>query len=362
MELGEKIEGYKIEHMKAAKIKTIGHPKGEIEIFEIRNASGATVTLSNVGAGILSVNVPDREGRLANVSLCYGDPADYLGDGPCMGKTPGRIAGRITNSTFTLDGKQYHVDPNIAPHHLHGGAEGFANKLWKGVAECGKVMFMLISPDGDQGYPGTLDAEVTYSWSDDNELRIDYRAQTDKPTVVNLTNHAYFNLSGENSGPMLGHTLRLYASKWLPANDKLIVTGELAAVEGTPMDFRTAKKIGRDMKEDFAPLNYGKGYDNCWVADAWKDDGALNLVAELYDETTGRKLEVSSTHPGIQVYGGNWLGGSPLNPEGRSYNDYDGIAIECQRFPDSPNNPHFPSVVLRPGEEYRQTIAFRFSA
>lgn len=348
--------------MKARKIKTVEHPKGAIEIFEIVNASGASVTLSSLGAGILAINVPDRDGNMANVSLCYGDPGDYFGDGPCMGKTPGRIAGRITDSRFTLDGEEYRVDPNIAPHHLHGGREGFANKLWKGVAEAGRVVFMLISPDGDQGYPGTLKAEVSYSWSDDNRLRIDYRAETDKPTVVNLTNHAYFNLGGENSGTVLEHTLKLYAQKWLPADDKLIVTGEKAPVEGTPMDFRSAKKIGRDIKADFAPLNYGKGYDNCWVAEAWKDDGAENLVAELEDGASGRKLSVFSTHPGIQVYTGNWLGGSPLNPQGCSYDDYDGVAIECQRFPDSPNNPQFPTVVLRPGEEYRQTIIFGFSA
>lgn len=215
------------------------------------------------------------------------------------------------------------------------------------------------APDGEEDYPGTLTARIAYAWDDDCCLTVLLEAACDAPTIVNLTNHSYWNLAGENAGSVLGHELRLHASRWLPTDETLIPTGELAGVAGTPMDFRTSKPLGRDIRADFPALRYGKGYDNCWAVDDWRADEETT-VAELYDPKSGRRLSVRSTQPGVQVYTGNWLAGSPLSKSGRPYADYDGVAIECQGFPDAPNRPDFPSAELRPGEAYRRTIRFRF--
>ena len=333
--------------------------KGDITLLTIVNASGASVTLSTLGAGIVSVNVPDREGRMADVVLGYADPADYMADGPCAGKIPGRYANRIAKGRFTVGGREYQLAINNGPNALHGGPTGFQNRLWTVEnAEGDTVEFSYTSSDGEEGYPGQLKATATYRWNDANELSLDLRAVTDSETVVNLTNHAYFNLGGHDSGSVLAHELWLGASRYLPTDDTLIPLGELAPVGGTPMDFTEAKPLGRDIKADFPALNYGKGYDNCFVIDG--ADGTLRDVARLTDPVSGRTLTVATTQPGVQVYTGNWLAGSPANKSGRSYHDYDGVAIECQNFPDAPNRPGFPTAVLRPGEEYHQTIIFRF--
>jgi len=296
---------------------------------------------------------------MVDVALGYRNPEDYFGDGPCMGKTPGRFANRIAYACFTLNGKEYHLDANKGIHHLHGGSNGFSNQLWDTIIEEDSVSFKYISPDGEQGYPASMEATVTYRWNDEDQLIIQFDAVSQDDTVVNLTNHAYFNLAGENSGTILEHTLQLNASQWLPANDDLIVTGEFADVANTPMDFRIAKPIGRDIHSDFDALKKGKGYDTCWVIDGWSA-GKLSPIATLHSEVTGITLEVFSTQPGVQIYTGNWLAGSPESKSGRSYNDYDGVAIECQAFPDSPNKPHFPSVVLRKNAHYKQIIIFQF--
>lgn len=333
--------------------------KGDITLLTIVNASGASVTLSTLGAGIVSVNVPDREGRMADVVLGYADPADYMADGPCAGKIPGRYANRIAKGRFSVGGREYQLAINNGPNALHGGPTGFQNRLWTvEKAEGDTVEFSYTSADGEEGYPGQLKATATYTWNDANELSLDLRAVTDSETVVNLTNHAYFNLGGHDSGSVLAHELWLGASRYLPTDDTLIPLGELARVGGTPMDFTVAKPLGRDIKADFPALNYGKGYDNCFVIDG--ADGTLRDVARLTDPVSGRTLSVATTQPGVQVYTGNWLAGSPANKAGRSYEDYDGVAIECQNFPDAPNRPGFPTAVLRPGEEYHQTIVFRF--
>lgn len=333
--------------------------KGDITLLTIVNASGASVTLSTLGAGIVSVNVPDREGRMADVVLGYADPADYMADGPCAGKIPGRYANRIAKGRFSVGGREYQLAINNGPNALHGGPTGFQNRLWTvEKAEGDTVEFSYTSSDGEEGYPGQLKVTATYRWNDANELSLDLRAVTDSETVVNLTNHAYFNLGGHDSGSVLAHELWLGASRYLPTDDTLIPLGELSPVGGTPMDFTVAKPLGRDIKADFPALNYGKGYDNCFVIDG--ADGTLRDVARLADPVSGRILTVSTTQPGVQVYTGNWLAGSPANKAGRSYHDYDGVAIECQNFPDAPNRPGFPPAVLRPGEEYHQTIVFRF--
>lgn len=333
---------------------------GNITLLTITNASGASVTLSTLGAGIVSVIVPDRDGRMADVALGYADPADYMADGPCAGKIPGRYANRIAKGRFTVGGHKYQLAINNGPNALHGGPTGFQNRLWHVVrAEDDTVVLAYTSADGEEGYPGELKVTATYRWTGDNTLELDLRAVTDAETVVNLTNHAYFNLAGHDSGSVLGHTLWLGASRYLPTDDTLIPTGELAPVAGTPMDFTEARPLGRDIQAEFPALVYGKGYDNCFVIDG--ADGSLRDVARLTDPVTGRTLTVATTQPGVQIYTGNWLAGSPANKAGRSYNDYDGVAIECQAFPDSPNRSQFPSTLLRPGEEYHHTIVFRFA-
>ena len=329
-------------------------------MIHLINKSGASVMLTERGAGIVSIVVPDRNGVMGDVVLGYRDEESYLADGPCAGKIPGRFANRIDGGRFTLDGKEYQLVKNNPGYQLHGGPDGFSNRLWKAsqISDTEAVL-TLDSPDGDQGYPGNMHVVATYTWGEDNSLTLSIKATTDAPTIVNLTNHTYWNLDGEDSGSVLGHTLKLNASRWLVTTDALIPTGELASVDGTPMDFRTAKPIGRDIKADFPALKYGKGYDNCWVL-----DGApgLKLAAELSSGISGRRLEIWTDQPAAQVYTGNWLDGSPVSKSGRSYHDYDGVAIECQGFPDAPNHPEFPSCVLRPGETYSRTIIFRLNA
>ena len=331
----------------------------DINIYTLTNAKGAVVKLSDIGAAIVSVIVPDKDGNMADVVLGYPDPMSYFADGPCAGKVPGRFANRIAKGHFTLDGVEYTLPVNNGPNHLHGGPEGFQNKVWESREHDGGVEFMYFSEDGEQGYPGAVKAVARYDWSDDCELRLTLTAESDALTVINLTNHAYFNLNGEGSGSVLNHTLKLNASEYLPTDDTLIPLGESMPVAGTPMDFVNEKPLGQDIKADFPALNFGKGYDNCWVIDG-TEPGQLQACAELYAPESGRLLEVFTTQPGVQVYTGNWLAGCPEGKCGRSYNDYDGVAIECQNFPDAPNKADFPSPVLRPGEVYEQAIIFAF--
>ncbi len=334
-------------------------PKGDITLYQLTNSNGASVVLSSLGAGVVSVVVPDRNGKLADVVLGYANPADYIADGPCAGKVPGRYANRIAKGKFEIDGVHYSLAINNGPNALHGGPEGFMNRIWDAEEKTDGVVFSRVSPDGEEGYPGTLKVEASYTWSDDNELRLDLRATTDKKTVVNLTNHTYFNLAGEHTGSVLGETLWLAASKYLPTDDTLIPTGDIADVKGTPMDFTAEKELARDIQLDFPALKYGKGYDNCWVIDGW-EKGKLATAARLYDAASGRLLEVATTQPAVQVYTGNWLSGCPESKSHHRYNDYDGVALECQGMPDAPNKPQFPSQLLSPGEEYNQTIIFKF--
>lgn len=341
--------------------KTVPSKKGDITLVTLTNGQGAKVVLSNLGAGIVAIEVPDANGKMADVVLGYADPADYFYDGPCAGKVPGRCANRIALGHFQLDGKEYHLAINNGPNALHGGPEGFQNQLWKTeVTPDGCVRFTYVSADGEEGYPGQLVATAEYEWTDNNELRLRLGASSTAPTVVNLTNHAYFNLSGHNSGSVLNHKLQLAAHLFLPTDSTLIPTGDLVSVKGTPMDFTEPKALGADIKAEFPALEYGKGYDNCYVVDGW-NAGTLRPVARLEDPASGRVLEVLTTQPGVQIYTGNWLAGSPVNKSGRSYDDYDGVAIECQSFPDSINKPQFPSVVLRPGEDYNESIIFKFT-
>ena len=332
----------------------------EIILYTIQNGSGAFVRLSSVGAGIVSIAVPDKDGKLADVVLGYPDAASYFADGPCAGKCPGRYANRIAKGKFTLDGVEYTLPINNGPNHLHGGPQGFQNQVWDSRIADDAVEFMYFSEDGEAGFPGNLKVVARYEWDEDNALKLYFSARTDKATVVNLTNHAYFNLNGEGNGDILGHELKLNASVYLPTDDTLIPVGEPDPVAGTPMDFLEFKKIGAEIKEDFAALKYGKGYDNCWMIDGY-EPGQLQSAAKLYSPQSGRMLEVLTTQPAVQIYTGNWLAGCPAGKCGRSYFDYEGVAIECQHCPDSPNKPDYPTTVLRPEESFEEAIIWQFS-
>ncbi len=335
-------------------------PEGEvIVLYTMINDSGASIQVTNIGAALVSVKVPDRAGKLADVALGYDDFKSYFGDGPFMGKSVGRFANRMGGARFTLDGAEYKLVPNERQNQLHGGLGTLANKVWEARVELNRVVFSISSPDGDQGYPGNLIAEAAYHWSEDNELEIMYSAETDAPTVVNFTNHAYFNLAGEGSGNMLGQIMQLNASTFIPTRPDNIPTGEIWPVDETPMDFRKPKAIGRDIGADYPQIVEAAGYDRCWAIDGWKK----NILAEagwLADEASGRKMTVLTSQPGIQVYTGNFLQGSPAGKSGRPYDNRDGVALECQGFPDAPNHPNFPDQSLRPGERYIQKIVYKF--
>ena len=332
----------------------------DILLYTLKNASGAYVQLTNIGAGIVSIVVPDKEGRLEDVALGYKNPLDYLGDGPCSGKVPGRFANRIAKGKFTLDGAEYTLPVNNGPNHLHGGPQGFHNQIWESRVDGDAVEFLFYSEDGDSGYPGNLKAVAHYTWGEDNSLKLILTAETDKPTVVNLTNHVYLNLDGESSGTVLNHKLELNASQYLPTDDTLIPLGDPEDVAGTPMDFVEAKTIGQDIKADFPALKYGKGYDNCYLIDGYIP-GQLSEAAQLWAAKSGRHLTVLTTQPAVQVYTGNWLKGCPRGKT-RAYEDDDGVAIECQHCPDSPNRPQYPTTVLRPGEVMEEAIIWVFEA
>ena len=338
------------------KITTRRYPseKGEITTYRIVNAKGASVVLSSLGAGILEINVPNRMGKIENVALGYARPTDYFDDGPCMGKIPGRHANRIAAGRFTLDGKEYTLAVNCGPNHLHGGPTGFQNRLWDSCITPHGVRFTYISADGEEGYPGELTVTADYRWTDRNQLLLTLKATTTKPTVVNLTNHTYFNLHGADSGSALDHKLKVNASRWVATDGNLTPTGELAHVAGTPMDFRKLRAVGSRIRANFPPLVYGKGYDQCWVLDG--EDAVV-----VKEPVSGRKLTIKTDQPGVQIYTGNWLCGCPVNRSGQRYLDYDGLAIEAQGLPDAPNHAAFPQQTLRPGEEYSRYISYTFS-
>lgn len=341
-------------------IAKFNSPIGEIAVITLRNATGAIVKLSSLGAGIVEVSVPDKNGNFDNIALAYADPADYLADGPCLGKVPGRYANRIAKGKFQIDGKEFQLNINNGPNALHGGPQGFQNQIWSYEEIDNGVRFTYISPDGQENYPGKLTATAEYIWTDDNTLTLNLSASTDAPTIVNLTNHTYWNLDGADSGSILSHSLRIDADRYIPTDDTLIPLGPLESVAGTPMDFRTFKTVGKDIDAKFPALIYGKGYDAGWMLNGWEPGKMISKAVTLRAEKSGRQLTIDSDQPDAHVYTGNWLAGSPRNRSGRSYNDYEGIAIEMQGIPDAPNQQGFPSQLLRPAETYRRTIRMHF--
>ncbi|ASV74877.1 Aldose 1-epimerase [Thermogutta terrifontis] len=333
-------------------------PEGqEVYLYQLENGRGLTVRAMSLGATLTAVEYPDREGKRENVTLYLETLEDYLRGHPCFGSVCGRYANRIAKGRFELDGVVYQLATNNGPNHLHGGRVGFHQRLWQHEPVQGDgfvgVKFTYVSPDGEENYPGTLTATVIYRITPDNRLEMEYFATTDKPTVVNLTNHAYWNLAGAGVGTILDHILQINADRYLPVDDTLIPLGEMAPVEGTPFDFRQPKPIGRDIEKT------GGGYDHCFVLNKSRP-GELSFCARLEDPKTGRVMEVFTTQPGVQVYTANGLNGR-LGAHGRTYPKFGAVCLETQHFPDSPNRPQFPSTVLRPGGTYHELTVHHFS-
>jgi aldose 1-epimerase len=326
-----------------------------VELFTLRNAHGLVAKITNYGATITELHVPDRNGDLGDVVLGFDNLGQYLEGHPCFGCTVGRVANRIARGRFVLDGKSYTLAINNGPNHLHGGLKGFDKVVWQAAPLKGAaVKFAYTSPDGEEGYPGALAVEVTMSLTDADELRLDYRAVTDKPTPVNLTNHSYFNLAGQ--GDVLAHELRLAADYYTPADAELIPTGQIAPVKGTPLDFSTPQPIG----SRFSQLRGDPtGYDNNFVLNG--AGKALGWAARLYEPGSGRVMELSTTEPGVQLYTANFLDGSLTGKGGAVYRRHAAVCLEAQHYPDSVNQPKFPSIILRPGQTYLQTTVHKFT-
>ena len=337
-----------------------------VEAVTLKNSHGMEVQAITYGAIITSIKVPDRAGKVADVVLGFDQPDRYWADPtpPYFGAIVGRYGNRIAKGKFALDGKTYPLATNNGVNHLHGGNKGFDKVLWtvttKESPAGSSAIFTRTSPDGEEGYPGNLQVRVTYTLTEKNELIVDYHATTDKATPVNLTQHSYFNLAGEGSGDILGHQLTIDADRYTPVDDTLIPTGELAPVQGTPFDFRQPAAIGARIEQKNAQLTNGKGYDHNWVLN--KKGEGLQHAARLTDPKSGRTMDVATTEPGVQFYSGNFLDGTIKGKGGHVYGHRSGLCLETQHFPDSPNQPKFPSTTLQPGKPYESRTVFTFSA
>jgi aldose 1-epimerase len=332
-----------------------------VELYTLTNANGVEVRIMTYGGAVVSLKVPDRSGKLADVVLGHETLDGYLKRSPYFGSIIGRYGNRIGRARFSLNRKEYTLPRNNGENTLHGGDKGFDKVVWKAKEVRGKngagLSLTYLSKDGDEGFPGNLSVTVIYTLTSNNELRINYSATTDKTTVVNLTNHSYFNLAGE--GDILQHELMIDAKRFTPVDAGLIPTGELRNVQGTPMDFTRSTAIGARIGQQEEQLTLGKGYDHNWVLN--NTTGRLALAAKVYEPRTGRVMEVITTEPGLQFYSGNFLDGSITGKGGQVYQQRYGFCLETQHFPDSPNKPRFPSTVLRPGQFYKTTTIYKFS-
>ena len=335
-----------------------------VDIYTMQNDHGMTVKFLSLGGYITEIDVPDRHGHSDDVVLSHANLQGYDSNVGYFGAIVGRYANRIAKGTFTLNGTTYHLPINNGPNSLHGGTEGFNTQLWqvtpRSVPDGVSAVLTYTSPDGQDGYPGTLAVQVTYTLDQSNALRIDYQATTDKPTVINLTNHSYFNLDGNGSGSALHQLMQINADSYTPADATQIPTGQIAPVAGTPMDFRTLHPIDAQIRAPFEQIILAHGYDHNWVLNKTQP-GELSFAAKAYSPKTGRILEVYTTEPGVQVYTANYLQGNLLGSSHALYRQGDGYTFETQHFPDSPNHPNFPSTVLNPGQTFHSTTIFRFS-
>jgi aldose 1-epimerase len=337
----------------------------QVELYTLTNRRGVEAKITNYGATVVSLKVPDRAGRFDDVLLGYDTLEGYRRSTFYVGPVIGRYANRIARGRFSLNGKEYRLAINNGENSLHGGLKGFDKVVWKArplraAAGGAALELTYLSKDGEEGYPGNLSVRVVYTLTDRDELKIDYSATSDKDTVVNLTNHAYFNLAGHGSGDILKHKLTIYADRFLPSDEKAIPTGELRSVAGTPFDFRRAHEIGARISQPDEQLKFGNGYDHTFVINGRA--GVLRRAATASDPVTGRVLEVWTTEPGVQLYTGNYLESTMVGKGGKTYGARHGFCLETQHFPDSPNKPHFPSTVLRRGGRFNSTTVFKFSA
>lgn len=338
--------------------QTDGKP---VMLYTLRNAKGAEARIMNYGGIVQSLQMPDRTGKLGDIVLGYDDLAGYVKETPYFGALIGRYGNRIGGAKFMLDGQTYTLATNNGPNSLHGGVKGFDKVVWDVVAATPNSLTLhYLSKDGEEGFPGNLDVTAVYTLTDANELKLTFHATTDKPTVVNLTHHSYFNLRGQGNGDILGHEVYINADKTTPVDSTLITTGEFADVAGTPFDFRKPTAIGARINDPDPVLQYGPGYDHNWVIN--KPAGQFGLQARVYEPTTGRVMEVLSDEPGLQFYAGNFLDGTITGKDGKVYQKRTGFCMEPQHYPDSPNKANFPSVVLRPGQTFKNTIIYKFSA
>ncbi len=335
-------------------------PDGEpVNLYTIKNSNGIELKVSEFGATLVSLKVPDKAGNFADIILGFDNLEGYINDAAYLGVTAGRYANRIAKGKFTLDGKEYTLATNDGENHLHGGIKGFGKQVWKGEElksnEGTGVEFTYLSKDGEEGYPGNLENTVKYILNDNNELKIVLKSKTDKATPVNLTNHAYFNLKGEGNGTILGHKLELNAKEYTPVDNGLIPTGEIKSTEGTPLDFPELEAIGSRI--DKVDKKFSGGYDHNFIIT--KSDEPLSIVCKVVEPESGRAMEIYATMPGAQFYSGNFLDGFK-GKGGKAYNQHYGFCIEPQYYPDSPNKPNFPSCILNPGEERTETILYKF--
>lgn len=334
-----------------------------VDLYTLTNSAGMSVAITNYGGIIVSLFTPDRNGRLADITLGFDTLAEYFDKSPYFGALIGRFGNRIAGGKFSLNGVDYTLAQNDGSNHLHGGLVGFDKVVWTAqsqvTAEGAALVLTYTSPDGEEGYPGALTVTVTYTLTEANELKIDYQAQTDQATVLNLTNHAYFNLKGEGQGDILDHELTLTASAFTPVDANLIPTGQIAPVAGTPLDFTRPTVIGERIEQDDVQLKRGGGYDHNYCLE--HAAGELALAASVYEPQTGRVMEVLTTQPAVQLYTGNFMRDIP-GKSGHIYPKRGAFCLETQHYPDSPNQPNFPSTVLEPGREYCHTTVFKFSA
>lgn len=332
-----------------------------VDLFTLTNRNGVTARITNYGGIIVALSVPDRNGKMGDVVLGYDTLAEYVKRNPMFGALVGRFANRIANAKFTLNGTEYQLAPNSAGNHIHGGRKGFDKQVWQAKpvnTKAGPALVLnYLSKDGEEGYPGNLAVTVTYTLTNDNALKLEYRATTDKDTIVALTNHSYFNLAG--AGDVRGHELQINADRTLVAGDKLIPTGEFKEVAGTPFDFRKPKAIGAEINSSDPQIVLGRGYDHSFVLN--HKPNVLTLAATVYEPVTGRVMETLTTEPGVIFYTTNGFDGSLKGKGGQAYPRYAGLCLETQHFPDSPNKPQFPSVVLKKGATFQSTTIFRFS-